>query len=214
MLCLYGMAAFAQEYAVGTRQGIGMWFTKNGKGKGSLKYAPGNHFTWNKELFIRKHASNGWAYELSLNNYCINYSNEEKGEGNTTYYHHKGNFFETNFIVQYDVTYPLAAYMFPALSGMKSFFGFSATPRFAFDRVEKVVYMSPTDTLQSASRNYETSFFIGFYYTHYIPITEHWVLTSAFSFKMQPFNRYMRADDDFYRPNRQLAFQTGLCYKF
>lgn len=206
---LFSVPANAQQTFAGVREGVGFWLTKNGRGKGSLKYAPGNHFTWNKEFFIRRHGSGKWAYEFDLVHYQHRYKRVDRGDSIGTYENWHSNFLELNFVLQYDVTYPLAAFMFPVLSKMKSYIGFSAAPRAGFHKVEPVEAGMPKGWIRSSSLD----FFIGMHYTHFVPITDRLVLSSCLSFRMKPFDRMGRADGDFYEPNRQISLSSGVCYR-
>jgi hypothetical protein len=201
----------AQQLFAGGRQGVGFWLTKNGNGIGSLKYAPDNHFSWNKELFLRRHTTR-WAYELGVTNYNMRYDRHHEKDGVRHHSDHRTRFVETNLSVQYDVTYPLVGYMFPALVKMKSFFGFTLTPRLAFEKISASEELPSGNRTSTDSRNTSFSLFIGMSYTHVIPISKNWSVTSSFNFRMQPMDKYLRDEGDFYEPNRQISVMTGVLY--
>jgi len=200
---------FGQDRLLGLRQGVGFWLVKSGKGKGSLQYAPGNHFTWNKELFFRSHQKS-WAYEASIMTYERRYSTYKESALETIESHHNNRFLEMNLQVQYDVSYPLAGLLIPALSSMKSYFGFSLIPRLSFDKIHRQIE-SKTGAISESNHTGESlSMFLGVAYTHIIPLSKKFVLTSNLSFKMQPGTTLPRQESS---ENRQISLLTGLSYK-
>lgn len=208
---LLGLTVTAQEAIIGVRQGLGFWLRKEGIGKGSLRYGQDDHFSWNKEVFFRKHLKNKWAGELSLATYQLKYRSQYANDQYRSSSAHLTRFFEANIVVQYDVTYPLFSYMFPVLTGMKSFLGFSAIPRVAIDGENQTLEHKDgaITTGQRETRGF--SFFLGMNYTHIIPLTKKFFLTSELSFSMQPFDAYRRTATE--RPNRQISLMTGIGYK-
>ncbi|HRO43017.1 MAG TPA: hypothetical protein PL009_09295 [Flavipsychrobacter sp.] len=213
-LCFFIFAqARAQQTLVGVRQGVGMWFTKNRIGQGSLKYAPGNHFTWNKEIFFRKNLTKDFTAEVSFGTYEMQYEKEVKNEVATTYSSHRSNFLETTILVQYDVTYPLISYFFPKLTGMKSFLGFSLIPRISFDRMATRTEFDSGPIVSDFYKGNDVALFVGMHYTHVIPISKRISISSALSFKMQPFDKYLRDEGNFHEPNRHISLMTGVLYQ-
>lgn len=204
--------AAAQDWLVGFRQGPSLWLTRNRLGVGSLQIAPDDALSWNREVFVRK-LSNRWAYEGGVTHYRQRYEIDTRNEGAEVQTSYNTNFVEANFLVQYDVTNPYIPYLMPQLRNMRSFLGFGIIPRVSFSDVTISRSLGPAErTMETTSKN-DVSLFFGVSYTSLIPLSKRWSLSSNISYKFQPFDQYLRERGNFYNPNRQISWMTGLCYR-
>lgn len=203
----------AQEINMGIRQGLGIWFVDRGIGMGSLRYASGDHFSWNKELFFRQRLKSKWAYEISFATYQVDNSITIQREYESIHTEIKGTYVEHGISLQYDMTYPLAGYVFPWLRNMKSYVGFAFIPRIDFKDITHTTVNTDMLTTQSHKKETNLSFWTGFNYTHMVPLTPRLTLTSTLQFKMKPFDQYFNTKETDAAPNRQVSVMTGLCYR-
>lgn len=201
------------SFSLGVRQGIGVWFTKTGFGKGSLQFAEGDHFSWNKEIFVRQPFNKKWAYEVSIAHYQLNSIHTDVRDYKKVITERDANFIETGLSFQYDVTYPLAGYMVPALKEMKSYIGFALVPRFSFEQITTTTEGNDAISLSSTRPANNFALFVGFSYTQIIPLTQRLSFTAVVSFKMNPFSNYGFKSTDYSNPNRQVSLATGLSYR-
>lgn len=208
-----GTSSAQQGLTMGIRQGVGMWFTKDGIGNGSFHTAEGDHFSWNKEIFARQEFSKKWAYEVSVINYHLDSRHDVREETKMISTNRNTQYIETGLSFQYDVTYPLAGYMFPALRGMKSFVGFGVFPRISFEDVTITTIGNDASRVSDIHSANNFALFLGFNYTHIVPLTQRLSLTSVFSVKMKPFDQNIFSNRDFSKPNRQVSVATGLSYR-
>lgn len=199
--------------SMGIRQGVGVWFTKTGVGKGSLQFAEGDHFSWNKELFFRQQLDKKWAYEVSLMNYQLHSIHTDQSDYKTIKTEKDAQFLESSLSIQYDVTYPLAGYMVPALKDMKSYIGFALAQRFSFEQVNATTFNNDASVHTNAYPANNFNMFVGFNYTHIIPISKRINITSVFAFKMNPFSQKGFRSIDYSNPNRVLSISSGISYK-
>lgn len=205
VLLLQAATTQAQQYAIGLRHGASFWMTKNSIGKGSLRTPPGQHFTYDKELYLRIDARSKWDYEAGISHYKFDVDrNIHVAE--MVQARQRVQVVDLKLSLQYDVTYPLLGYMFPALSKMKTYVGFATTPRLQFERI---------DIKETGERidNTSVSVLFAFSYTHIIPVSKRWSVSSSLSFSAMPFDKHLRDKDDFYDPNRRIAWHGGMLYK-
>lgn len=198
-------SALAQGPLLGVRQGVGLWLNKRGIGQGSLVYADGQHLTWNKEVFYRDVIRQKWSYETSLTYFSFNNVRQGKRFASRT---EKNEVLKTSFSVQYDVTYPLIAYMFPFLRHARSYIGFNAAPIISFDRY-RTIALDGTETKENGQH---VMMMIGFSYTHIIPVSKRLNITSVLSFQTNAFHKY--TINPYHEvPNKSVTWMGGLGYK-
>lgn len=197
--------ASAQQSILGVRQGIGLWLNKRGIGQGSLIYAEDQHLTWNKEVFYRNVIRQKWSYETSLSYFSFNNVRKGKRYASRT---ERNEVLKTSFSVQYDVTYPLMAYMFPFLRHARSYIGFNAAPMISFDRYNTVAL----DGSETKENRQHIMMMVGFSYTHIIPVSKRLNITSVLSFQTNAFYKYT-INPDHELPNKSISWMGGLGYR-
>ena len=205
IILLFCFAFFgkAQENMMGVRQGYSLWLSKYGIGQNSLKYADGQHFTWDKEIFYRQKISSKWLVESSLTYYALKNSRYEKEAPISL----RNDIIKSSISLQYDVTYPLLGYMFYFMQGMHSYIGFNVSQNISFNKKEK----QQIDGTMSTSKSTDVFMMVGFSYTHVIPVSKRLSLTSGLSFNTNSFSKYQPAAI-YNRPNKSISWMMGMGY--
>ena len=200
-LCCFAFHSNAQM--LGVRQGYSLWLSKYGIGQQSLKYADGQHFTWEKEIFYRQKISTKWLVESDLTYYALKNTRYEKEMPVSL----RNDIIKSNVSLQYDVTYPLLGYMFYFMQGMHSYVGFNVSQNISFNKKEK----QQVDGTTSTSKSTDVFMMVGFSYTHVIPVSKRLSLTSCFSFNTNSFSKYQPAAI-YSRPNKSVSWMMGMGY--
>lgn len=204
ILSLFVIEAGAQDQMFGFRHGFSLWLHQQGLGQGMLKYAQGQHYTWDKELFYRDVISDKWHFEASLANF--NFKNTFTDRRNTIT-HEQNDILKTKFSLQYDVTYPLLGYMFPFMQGMRSYIGFNTSHLVSFNKYDATM----ADGTQSHKKDINVMVMLGFSYTHIIPISKKLNITSELGFYSNTFS--VRGHTPGYtRPNKSVTWLGGFAY--
>lgn len=198
--------ANAQQYAIGLRHGASFWMTENQIGKGSLRTPPGQHFTYDKELYLRLDTKSKWDYEAGISHYYFDIDRDIHVNDKLQHARQRVQVADIKLSLQYDVTYPLLGYIFPAFSKMKTYVGFATTPRLQFETIEI------KETGERIDRK-SVSVLFAFSYTHIVPVSKRWSVSSSLSFSAVPFDKHLRRKGDFYDPNRRIAWHGGMQYR-
>ena len=203
IICLV-VRADAQQAMIGLRQGGSLWLTKSGLGQGTLKYADGQHFTWDKELFFRDAILKKWYFETGISNFSFNNTTTTGDQATISV---KSNVIKTNFSLQYDVTYPLLGYIFPRMGGMKSYIGFNVSPMIAFNKYNT----TGADSLLSVRKDVNVRLMVGFSYTHIIPLSPRVSITSVLSFNTGFYSKYVPLTANTHA-NKSISWMSGISY--
>lgn len=204
LLLLLPGISHAQQM-IGFRQGVTLWFQKNGLGQGSLNYAQGQHFTWDKELFFRDAIDKKWHYEATLSTFSFSNTHPEKRREVIS---EKNTVIRTGYSLQYDVTYPLFGYLFPFMQRMKSYVGLNTAHLIWINQYD---ILNVDNELRRKKSDVNVTMMLGFSYTHVIPLSKRLNVTSVLSFNTNTFSKY-GATQSVARPNKSVNWLGGLAY--
>lgn len=206
--CLFLLSATpgaAQEMGakpmIGFRQGAGLWLTKTGAGQSSLRLPPGQHFTWNKELFGRMHVYRNWYAEGGIQHYQFRNTIQAAPGINAA---ERIQYLQLSLSAQSDVSYPLLGYLVPFFLKMRSYAGVTGSVRYAF--IDKKTVQG--ERQQSTG----SSLLIGFHYMHVLPVSKHIHIISAYGYQSKPLDRFRANTGDYSNPNRAFSWSTGIAY--
>ena len=186
----------------GIRQGASLWLAKSSKGTDAdFRYPIGQHFTWNKEAFVRFAVTKAWWGEVGLQHYSFS---SKALDSATMIQSVKTDYLQLNLNAQYDVSYPVLGYLVPYFFKMRSYLGLSFSPRLAFAK---------STTLSGAvSQTTTPSVLAGVSYSHLLPISDRFWAYSSFSYRALVVSRQVGEGRDITYPNRAISWMGGVCY--
>lgn len=208
MMSMTGMLR-AQSWHIGAQQGISYWLTRKALGVDRLHTLGGQHLTWDKELTLRYQTKKKLGFELGLGTYHFNQQTPGAATDSIAGIDGDTHALSLRMAVVYDVTYPLLQYMFPRMAAMRSYIGFTCTPTLLWD---DAIVTPVADQSYHLCRN-RFAVWVGFSYTHEIPLAKHLLLVSQFAFQGRPFIKYRSSEDVMPFPNKRASIQSGIRFK-
>ncbi len=198
----------AQSWQIGAQQGVSYWLTRKVIGVDRLRTLPGQHLTWDKALTLRYQTRKKLGFKIDAGTY--HFRQHTPGAADSILAVNGDTYALTlRMGVMYDVTYPLLSYMFPRMAGMKSYIGFTCAPSLLWD---DAIITNTADESDHLCRN-RFGMWVGFSYTHEVPLSKKVLLVSEFAFEGRPFIKYRIDEDVLPVPNKRISVQSGLRFK-
>jgi len=219
---LSATAIMAQQYSAGLRTGTGYLIPQ--KNNEFLTNTFSNHYSWEKEAFVRRESKKHWAFELAIshsnsggNSSSNSYSTcgvYEGGPLGTRY----GQTFISSYAVNLSVQYKIAFGIFksnPVLRHIRSYAGIRLSPTWM--TVKGNYHFDPTINSSAYAYNQEDHTRVlwgSFIHTFSYDVTRHLSFSSlaAFSISGDYFGRYMAWPAE--QPRGKISLQLGAAYRF